>query len=66
MPQPLGATENLTRLIPGGKRCWKSGGTLREVVERAAEELADAGVRMLGITIAEVEYVVPEAIYRRL
>lgn len=67
-PGVLAAPETavLGRLADGVVLAVEAGVTRREVVERAAEELADAEVKLVGVALSEVEYVVPEAIYRRL
>lgn len=67
-PGVLAAPETavLGRLADGVVLAVEAGVTRREVVERAAEELTDAEVKLVGVALSEVEYVVPEAIYRRL
>lgn len=67
-PPVIGHPETLalSKLTDGVLFIIKAGQTRWEVLEEAKQQLANAGVKVLGVVLNERKYFIPQGIYRRI
>lgn len=58
--------QEIARLADGSVLVIRADSTRREVVERAVETLAKAGVNLLGAVLTERKHVIPMVVYKRI